>query len=76
VLPKGTITQDPARHPWACTRRCPVVRRHRGLWAVTTWAQEDRDAIRTPEAYPEAWSTSTARLAGCTRRIHSRRHRL
>src|SRR5256886_8951398 len=26
VLPKGTITQDPARHPRACPRRCPVVR--------------------------------------------------
>jgi hypothetical protein len=39
-----------------------------------TRAQEDRDALRTPEAHPEAWSTSTARPSGCIRRLHARRH--
>ena len=35
----------------------------------------DRDAVRAPEAHPEARSASTARPTGRTRRIHARRHR-
>jgi hypothetical protein len=31
VLSKGTSSQDPARHPRARPRRCPVARWHRGL---------------------------------------------
>src|SRR5947209_6034152 len=43
VLPKGSITQDPARYPCACLRRCPVVRWRRGLRALSASAQEDRE---------------------------------
>jgi hypothetical protein len=34
-------------------------------YQATRQDSEDRDAVRAPKAHPEAWSTSTARPAGC-----------
>jgi hypothetical protein len=38
MLPEGTITQGTARHPLARPRRCPVIRRHRGLRTIAARA--------------------------------------
>ena len=40
------------------------LRRDRGVRTIKAGAQEDRNAVRAPEAHSEAWSTSTAWSTG------------
>src|SRR3546814_4675524 len=67
--PEGP-TIDPRGRPGHGSRH----RQDRGLSNLPPAAEEGRDAVRPPQAHPEARPPTTTRAVRCTRRVPPRRH--
>src|SRR6476659_7757455 len=56
LLSEAPISQDSPRSARSRSGYCAFPCRDRGVRAIKAAAQEDRDAVRTPQAHPEARS--------------------
>jgi hypothetical protein len=72
--PAGKI-QDSTRSARSSSGYCAFLRRDRGVRTIKAGAQENRDAVRALEAYPEARSAQAAWPARSPGRVCSCRHR-
>ena len=75
VLPQHAVASHLARYQRGRPRRRPRTRGYRGLRAIAARPQARRDAVRSPQAHPQARSASIARPARSTRRVHARGYR-
>ena len=75
LLPERAGAQDPALDPRRRPRHGARHRQDRGLPDLTPPAQEGRDAVRPPQAHPEARSPAITRAERRPRRVPPRRHR-
>ena len=73
--PKDAGAQGSAFDPRKGSRRCARNRQDRGLCQVATRTEEDRDAVRAPQAHPAPRSAQVARSVRCSRRVPPRCHR-
>ena len=71
MLSKDACSEDPAQYLRGGPGRCSWAGQDKGIRAITPRSQEDRDAVRTPQAHSAAWSIAPSRSRRRAVRVHA-----
>src|SRR5260370_28225779 len=70
MLSKDASSENPTQHLRGGPGRCSWTGQDKGIRAITPLSQEDRDAVRTPEAHSAAWPIAPSRSRRRAVRVH------